>query len=68
MSQTTYEKSQKSHKDRYQEIVEDLANLPEWELRSFCLKEAYIPVIQTVLDYKKEVSNSLSLQNQAILK
>lgn len=53
-------KNENSTQSRYQEIVSDLAQLSEWELRSFCLSESECSVIQVVLEYKQsEALNKL---------
>lgn len=62
MLNTKYEKASQN---RYQEIVEELAKLSDWELQSYCLSDSDKLVIQAVLDYKhKTTSTNLDLQTK----
>lgn len=41
----------------YQEIIEELAELSDRELYSYCLTSSDKQVIQTILDYKDRISD-----------
>jgi len=54
-----------SSENRYLEILEELAKLSEWELRSLCLKDSDSRIIKAVLDYKDEKEKKLPIMKQS---
>lgn len=52
---------EKPSKNRYQEIIEELARLTDLELHSYYLDFSYKHIIQDVLEYKQKISDTTQL-------